>query len=151
MISILSFGSFIASLTLTAIYIVLVLVVVLIVMRVARDLGPVTVYTTEKRVQRDPRSVMESLKLPLEQRGIRFIHEGERLRVKATLSEIELYPITMPSPSLGFRINVEPAGIILGILLLLIPPLGILIDVLLALLVYDRYNKVSRLVEDLGL
>ncbi|MEB3773828.1 MAG: hypothetical protein GSR86_02730 [Desulfurococcales archaeon] len=130
-------------------YLVIIVIILVLVLRLTRGMEPVTVYTSERRIQGDPRSIISLLPRPLEERGMSFSVEDNRVIVRAILSYIEVYPITMPSPSIGFRISVEPAGLVLGILLLLLGALGLLIDVLLALAVYDKYNKIARIVDEL--
>ena len=130
-------------------YLAIIAIIIVLVLRMTRGMEPITVYTSEKRIQGDPRSIISLLARPLEERGVSFRVEDNRVVVKSILSYIEVYPITMPSPSIGFRISVEPGGLVLGILLLLLGAVGVLIDVLLALAVYDKYNKITRIVDEL--
>ncbi len=131
------------------IYMIVIVILIILVIRATSGMEPIAVYTGERRVQGDPRSVVDSLKVPLEERGIPYEDAGDRIIVRAPLSYIEVYPITMPSPAVGLKVLVKPAGIIIAIILLLLGALGILIDVIGALMIYDRYSKVAKLVEEL--
>ncbi|MCE4602132.1 MAG: hypothetical protein F7C08_01940 [Desulfurococcales archaeon] len=133
------------------VYIIIIVILIILVIRATSGMEPIAVYTGERRVQGDPRSVVDNLKVPLEERGIPYDDAGDRIIVKAPLSYVEVYPITMPSPAVGLKVLVKPAGLIIAIILLLLGALGILIDVIGALIVYDRYSKVARIVEELRL
>lgn len=132
-------------------YLALLVIITIIVIKVTSGMEPIPIYTGEKRVQSDPRLVLDRLKRPLDERGIGYIDAGDRMVVEAVMSYIEVYPITMPSPAVGLKILVKPSGILIAVILLLLGPVGILIDVVGALLVYDRYNRVSRIIEELRL
>ena len=63
---------------------------------------------------------------------------------------MEVYPLAVPYPGVAVKLMVEPIGLVLAVVLLILGPIGVLVDVLLALIVYDRYNRIMKIIREAG-
>jgi len=127
----------------------LIIILLILIFKLISGMGSINVYTREFPIRTESDEELETklteIETAMEERGYK-VKSHERGFVYSFFGvEMELKKVTRPFNGIVFNLKLTPISIIVGLILLILYPVGWLILIIYSLFVYQKYREITEM------